>query len=162
VRRLRQIAQLLFRIEDSPHRIALAFALGVFIAFFPILGIHTGLALLIAFAFRLSRLAMLAGCWVNNPWTIAPMYTTGTLLGCALLGVPSEGLGSVRWDLKGDAFYASLWQGLRPFVMPYVVGNLVLGLLCGALVYGLLRSALQRRQRRALVNDPGYNGGRAR
>jgi len=149
VRRLRQVAHLLLRIEDSPHRTALAFALGVFIAFFPILGIHTGLALLIAFVFRLSRLALLAGCWVNNPWTIAPMYTAGTLLGCALLGVPSEGLGSVRWDLSGDAFYASLWHGLWPYVMPYIVGNLVLGAFCAALVYGLVRSALLRRQQPA-------------
>ncbi len=37
-RRLKVVLQ----IEDSPTRIALAFALGVFIAFFPILGIHTG------------------------------------------------------------------------------------------------------------------------
>jgi uncharacterized protein (DUF2062 family) len=67
--------------------VALAFGIGLFIAFFPLLGIHTGLALVIALTFRLSRVALLAGAWVNNPWTLAPMYTAGTLVGCALLGV---------------------------------------------------------------------------
>ena len=90
--RLRQVAHVLLRLEDTPGRIALAFGLGIFIAFFPLLGIHTGLALLIAFVFRLSRVAILAGAWTNNPWTIAPMYMAGTLLGCALLDVPSAGL----------------------------------------------------------------------
>ena len=65
--RLRQVAQVLLRLEDTPGRIALAFGLGIFIAFFPLLGIHTGLALLVAFSFRLSRVAILAGAWTNNP-----------------------------------------------------------------------------------------------
>ena len=75
--RLRQRLQVLLHVDDSPHRIALAFAVGVWVAFFPILGIHTGMALAIAFAFRLSRVAILLGTWLNNPWTIAPMYTAG-------------------------------------------------------------------------------------
>jgi uncharacterized protein (DUF2062 family) len=73
------------------------------------------------------------------------MYMAGTLLGCALLGVPSEGLHSIRWDLSGEAFYASLWHGLAPFLLPYVVGNLILGLLAAAVAYVALRSALPRR-----------------
>jgi len=146
VRRLRQLAQVLFRLEDTPSRIALAFGIGVFIAFFPLLGIHTGLALLIAFAFRLSRVAILAGAWTNNPWTIAPMYMAGTLLGCALLDVPSGGLGSIQWSLHGRAFYASLVEGLLHYVLPYIVGNLMLGAVAGAIGYVAMRAALARRR----------------
>ena len=145
MRRLRQLAQVLFRLEDSPSRIALAFGIGIFIAFFPLLGIHTGLALLIAFVFRLSRVAILAGAWTNNPWTIAPMYMAGTLLGCALLDVPSAGLSSIQWGLHGRAFYASLFAGLRPYVLPYVLGNLTLGAIAGAIGYVAVRAALGRR-----------------
>jgi uncharacterized protein (DUF2062 family) len=148
--RLRQILYVLLRIEDTPHRIALAFAIGVFIAFFPILGIHTGMALFIAFAFRLSRVAILAGCWTNNPWTIAPMLMGGTLLGCAVLGVPSHGLSVIEWQLHGPAFYASLWNGLRPYVLPFVMGNLLLGALCGVLSYLGLRLVLGRRRQAAV------------
>lgn len=151
MRRLRQIVLVLLRLEDTPHRIALAFALGVFIAFFPILGIHTGMALFIGFAFRLSRVAILAGCWTNNPWTIAPMLMGGTLLGCALLGVPSHGLSAIDWRLHGQAFYSSLWEGLRPYVLPFVVGNLLMGVLCGVLSYVALRLVLERRRQPAVL-----------
>lgn len=143
--RLRQWGHALLRQEGTPHRTALAFGIGVFIAFFPILGIHTALALVIAFSFRLSKVALLAGCWTNNPWTIAPMLTGGTLVGCALLGMPAHDLSAIRWDQQGQAFYASLWLGLRPYVVPFVVGNLLMGVLCGALAYLGLRLVLERR-----------------
>ena len=146
MRRVRQMAHVLLQLEDTPHRIGLAFGIGVFIAFFPLLGIHTGLALLVAFAFRLSRVALLAGCWMNNPWTTAPLFMAGTLLGCALLDVPSHGLSDIQWHLHGREFYVSLWEHLRPFVLPFVVGNLVLGVLCGVISYLALRTVLERRR----------------
>ena len=144
--RLRQVAQVLFRLEDTPSRIALAFGIGLFIAFFPLLGIHTGLALLIAFTFRLSRVAILAGAWTNNPWTIAPMYMAGTLLGCAILDVPNGGLESIQWGLHGRAFYESLFEGLRPYILPYIIGNLILGTIAGGIGYVAVRAALERRR----------------
>ena len=146
MKRLRQMVRLLLHLEDTPNRVALAFGIGLFIAFFPLLGIHTGLALVIALIFRLSRVALLAGAWVNNPWTLAPMYTAGTLVGCGLLGVSPEGLADVDWSLHGRAFYAALWEGLRPFVLPFVLGNLVLGVLSGLLAYLVLRLILERRR----------------
>lgn len=138
--------RLLFQIEGSPSRVALAFGLGVFIAFFPILGIHTGMALVIAVVFRLSKVAILAGAWTNNPWTLAPMLTAGTLLGCALMGRSPASLGRVDWSLHGRAFYDSLLAGLGPLAVPFVVGNLVLGTLLGGLSYFALRHILERRR----------------
>ena len=144
--RVRRAFQILLRVEDTPHRIALAFGTGVFIAFSPLLGIHTGLALGLAFLFRLSRVAILAGAWTNNPWTLAPMYMAGTAVGCALMGVSPESLGSIDWSLHGHAFYIALWEGLRPLVLPFVLGNTVLGLVGGMLAYLLLRSLLERQK----------------
>jgi hypothetical protein len=145
MRWLRRTGQVLLQIHDSPSRVALAFALGVFLAFFPILGIHTALSLGLAFAFRLNKVAILAGTFTNNPWTIAPMYTAGTLVGCGLLGVSPASLGAVDWGLHGRAFYESLYAGLRPLVLPFAVGNLILGAGAGAVAFVILRSVLRRR-----------------
>jgi len=145
----RRTGQVLLHVEDSPSRVAAAFAVGVFIAFFPILGIHTGLALLIALAFRLRKVAILLGAWMNNPWTLTPMYTAGTLIGCALLGESPASLGAIDWSLSGRAFYASLLAGLRPLLLPFVVGNLVLGAAAGGASYVVLRRLLAARARRA-------------
>ncbi len=142
LRRLRLVLQ----VEGSPTRVALSFALGIFIAFFPLLGIHTGLALALAVTLRLNKVAILTGAWVNNPWTLAPMYTAGTLLGCALLRVSPASVGDVDWSLHGRAFYESLIEGFRPLLLPFVVGNLVSGVLAAVLTFLLLRTLLLRRR----------------
>ncbi len=146
MRWLARRTRLLFTIEGSPDRVASAFALGVFIAFFPILGIHTWIALALAIAFRLNKVAILVGVWVNNPWTVGPMLTAGTLLGCSLTGISPATLGRVDWSLRGPAFYESLVAGFRPLVLPYAVGNLILGLLVALVTFVVLRAALARRK----------------
>lgn len=148
--RLRRTVQILLHVQDTPHRIALAFGIGVYIAFFPILGIHTLLALAIAFAFRLNRPAILVGTYVNNPWTLAPLYMGGTALGCALLGMSTQGLASIDWDLEGAAFYYGLFEHLKPYLWPFVLGNTLLGLLSGTAGYFTLRGVLRRQG-----SDPG-------
>lgn len=148
---LRRTVAALLQVDDTPHRIALAFGIGVWLAFFPILGIHTGMALLIAWLFRLNRAAILAGVFTNNPWTLAPMYMAGTVVGCAIFGVSSEGLDAIDWHLHGRAFYHALFEGLRPYVWPFVVGNTLLGVACGILGYVVLREVLERRRAARLV-----------
>jgi uncharacterized protein (DUF2062 family) len=144
MRWIARTAQLLRHVDGSPARVATAFGIGVFIAFFPILGIHTGLALGIALLFRLNKVAILVGAWINNPWTIAPIYSAGTLVGCALLGVAPVSPAGVDWSLRGRAFYSALATTLEPLVWPFVIGNLILGALAGIAAFFLLRSLLAR------------------
>jgi uncharacterized protein (DUF2062 family) len=146
MRWLERTGQILRHVEGSPSRVAAAFGIGVFIAFFPILGIHTGLALVIALWFRLNKVAILVGAWINNPWTLAPMYTAGTLVGCALLGVAPVSPTGVDWSLEGRAFYSAFAETLQPLVWPFVVGNLVLGVVAGLAAFFLLRALLSRRR----------------
>ena len=133
--RLAHAAKALLHVEDTPHRIALSFGIGVWIAFFPIWGIHTAMALGLAFLLRLSRAAMVAGAWVNNPWTAVPFYAAGTMLGCWMLGVPVERSFELNWD------------ALRPYLLPFVVGNTVVGVFGGGVGYAALRLILERRRR---------------
>jgi uncharacterized protein len=143
---LRRTVGQLLQVDDTPHRIALAFGIGVWLAFFPILGIHTILGLLIAFLFRLNRAAILVGIYISNPWTLAPLYMAGTIVGCEILGVSSAELTNVDWHLHGRAFYRALFENLRPYVWPFVVGNTVLGIAGGLFGYIVLREILERRR----------------
>jgi uncharacterized protein (DUF2062 family) len=147
--RLHRVLQVLLHVEDSPRRTALAFAIGVWIAFFPVLGLHTALALIIGVSFRLSRVALLLGAYVNNPWTLAPLYTSGTALGCMLLRVSPADLWTVDWRLGWAPM--KMLERLAPFLWPFVVGNLVLGTLAAIVAYGLMRRLLERR--RGLVGN---------
>lgn len=152
--RLRRSIQAFLHLDDTPRRIAVAFGVGVYLAFHPLFGLHTLMALGIAFAFRLSRAAVLVGVYVNNPWTMAPMYLAGTTLGCWILGVPLHGLGDIEWDLYNRDFYRLLLVSLRPYLWPYVLGNTLLGIVCGSAAYLVLRWILERRARRAAAVRP--------
>jgi hypothetical protein len=77
---------------------------------------------------------------------VAPLYIAGTLVGCAVMGVPTEGLESIDWDLHGIEFYRSLAVHLRPYLWPFVVGNTFVGVLAGLVGYVVLRLILERRR----------------
>jgi uncharacterized protein (DUF2062 family) len=85
---VRKWVTLLLHTHDSPRRTAAAFALGVFWGFSPLIGLHTVLAVLLAFTMGLNRLAAIAGAYVNLPWFYAPYYTLATVVGAKVLGVP--------------------------------------------------------------------------
>ena len=86
------------------------------------------------------------------------MYTAGTLLGAAIFGVSTGSLGTIDWSLQGRAFYESLASGLRPLVLPFVVGNLVLGASAGLASFVALRWLLARRKRVAREPASGSYG----
>jgi uncharacterized protein len=156
--RFRQVVRTLLHVEETPHRTALAFGVGVFIAFspnlllpfsFPFLFIHMGVALLVAFLFRLNRVAILVGTYLNTPWTLAPMYLAGTTLGCMMLGKSTDGLEAIDWELHGQAFLHNLFSNLRPYLWPFMIGNMTLGAACALVGYFVLRRVLERRARTA-------------
>jgi len=142
--RTRALRRIVLEVDDTPNRVAAAFGLGVFIAFFPLLGIHIITALGLAVVLRLNKAVLIAGTLTNNPWTVAPMYTAGTLLGCAMLGVSPASLAEIDWSLSGRAFYRSLVSGLGPLLLPYVVGNLLLGAVAGTIAFAVVRVVLGR------------------
>ena len=131
----RWVGQLLHT-HDTPHRTALAFAVGVFFGFSPFLGLHTVLGLAAAFAFGLNRVAVLLGVYSNLPWILPAYYTLATVLGAAILrvDVPPGLLGHLR-----DSLTAGTWAPLRslartmaPLFWAYGVGSTI-----GALVLGI-------------------------
>ena len=61
------------------------------------------------------------------------MFSAGTLVG----------------SLHGRAFYDSLLAGLSPLLMPFLVGNVLLGIVSASLLFLVLRSILARRKRSA-------------
>src|ERR1700752_4805384 len=79
----------LLAIDDPPERTALAFSIGVFIAFSPFLGLHTIMATIVAFAFRFNKIAIYTGTFINNPFfTLVPIIIASYAVGAFVLGRP--------------------------------------------------------------------------
>jgi uncharacterized protein (DUF2062 family) len=91
--RIRQRAKEILSLDSHPAHIAAAFSAGVFISFTPpIPGLHTTLAVAVAFLLRLNKVACLAGSWVNTPLTVIPSLIFSYKLGARLLGCPATKL----------------------------------------------------------------------
>jgi uncharacterized protein (DUF2062 family) len=158
--KLTQLAATLARLPDTPERVALAFAVGVFFGFSPFLGLQTLLGIAIALCFRLSRVAVLLGTWVNLPFLVPVYYAVATELGARVLGrePPSKladdvGL-AVRQASLSVAGIEHVLDVLRPMLWPFALGSTLGGLLLGGMAYGLIVAVLRARRVAPSLDQP--------
>ena len=58
------------RLPDSPYSIAAGFACGTAVSFTPLIGLHFGIAAVLAWIMRADLLASALGTLLGNPWTL--------------------------------------------------------------------------------------------
>ncbi len=128
----------MLHLQESPHRTALAFAVGVVIAFSPTYGLHTASVLFCAWAFRLNFLAVLTGSLINNPWTLLPIIGLTFWAGFEITNHPPV---AFTWD---DMSLSSLYEQVSPYILPFVAGGVLLSVLGGVLSYPLALTVISR------------------
>jgi len=140
--KLRQVLHL----GDSPRRTALAFAVGVFIAFSPTYGLHIVTALFCAWAFRLNLVAVMAGNLLNNPWTFVPIVGGSMWVGLLVdpVGPPPNIDWSAFKSLMWIDKFRMLWEHFYPYLTPFVVGHVLLGAIGAGVGYILIHQAILR------------------
>ena len=138
---LRSLLQRVLQVRESPQRTALAFAMGVFIAFSPTYGLHTVMVLFCAWALGLNFLALMVGASLNNPWTVVPILGATYWVGALLLG-RSDGP-AFDWQ---DLSFGVLYEQIMPYAGPFFLGGFVLSLLGAALTYPLANYFLTKHQ----------------
>ena len=143
----------LLAIDDPPERTALAFSIGIFIAFSPFLGLHTILATVLAFAFRFNKVAIYTGTFINNPFlTLVPIIIASYAVGAFLLGrpiqIPDEGIELLKDPhlLTGE-YYRRLFVQFWSIVWPFAVGGMVLSVVCSLIAYPVTSALLRARRR---------------
>ena len=149
----------LLAIDDPPERTALAFSIGVFIAFSPFLGLHTIAATLVAFLFRFNKIAIYAGTFLNNPFlTLVPIIVASYALGAFVLGrplrIPAEGIELIKNPrLFSRDYHNQIFAQSWYLVAPFALGAMLLSVICSVLAYPLtlwlLRKHRKRRQKSA-------------
>jgi uncharacterized protein len=141
--RFKDLLKKLLQIEDTPERTALAFSIGIFLGFSPFLGLHTLTGLVVAFLFRLNRLAILVGVWTNTPWWLVPYYTLATWLGMWVVRfridwATLEGIFQLG---KGKGFLTSeFWTQIASqwgLFASFLTGSLILALVFSLIAYPL-------------------------
>ena len=144
----------LLAIDDPPERTALAFSIGVFIAFSPFLGLHTILATLLAFLFRFNKVAIYTGTFVNNPFfTLVPIILASYGIGAFIMGrplsLPAEDLALLKEPhLLTGAYWQHLFQNTWNVLLPFAIGGSVLSVICSLAAYPLTLRLLRARKRK--------------
>ncbi len=149
-RRLKVLLADLLGREEPPERVAAAIALGIGVGFSPFLGIHFAIAIGLAFIFRLNRFDALLGQFVGNPWTLPPVYAAGYALGRQLLRYSEKKVPDLPWDrlLHRDFWHAFTGPALRPRLLSFLVGTIVLATLIGLAAYVVVGAVLRIYHRR--------------
>lgn len=124
----------LFRINDTPQRIASGLGLGVFCGVLP--GSGPIAALTLAFLFRVNRASALLGSILTNTWLSIPVFLMSLKVGAAIVGVSYQDLHR-DWTLLIKNFHwASLLDtGVRDILLPIVLGYAVISLAIGIITY---------------------------
>jgi uncharacterized protein (DUF2062 family) len=151
----------IIKVKDTPHHIALSFAVGVFMGNSPFLGLHYIGGIFLAWLFRLNKLVAFAGVSVNNPWTIVPISTCSVWIGAKLL-VINDVLPEVDWGavtfttvlswlrslIADPDNFLELIVNLMPLIKSFFVGSLFFCTLSAVSSYFIIRPLAARYKRR--------------
>jgi uncharacterized protein (DUF2062 family) len=86
--------------------------------------------------------ALLAGAFLNNPWTLIPILGGTYWTGATLLGV--HDFPSFDWS---DLSFMGIYHQVMPYAWPFFVGGMVLSIAGGLLAYPLAYLLLSKYRR---------------
>ena len=137
--RVRAWLEQLLHTHDTAPRTAAAYALGVFLGFSPVLGLHTILGLILAFAFNLNRVAVLLGVYSNLPWILVPYYSLATWLGATILrtALPPGLVEAFITALQNRSWseFVSAFGALEPVLWAFILGSTLGAALLSLIAY---------------------------
>jgi uncharacterized protein (DUF2062 family) len=173
-RRFRELVTSVLHLDEEPSRLATGMAVGVFIGLTPFFFLHTVLALLVAFVFRLNKVATITGAWLNLPWFAPFIYAFCLELGKAILTgdfsvvwrigqLPGLAAALVRTNPVENA--GSFWLLLKRMMfeasLPLFVGTTVTGIVVAVVTYFVTLEAVREVRHLQHANpDPRPDGGR--
>jgi len=156
----RSLLRQVLHLRETPQRTALAFAVGIFIAFCPFYP-HTVMVLICTWLFRLNFLALLAASSVNNPWTVVPILGATYWTGALLMG--RTDVPTFNWH---DLSFAAVYQQILPYAVPFALGGFVLSVIGALLTYPTAYFLISKYRRRfaplSIESLPFSVGDRAR
>lgn len=124
----------LFRINDTPQKIALGFGLGVFLGILP--GTGPIAALCCAFIFRLNRAAAFLGSLLTNTWLSIVTFALSVKIGAFVMNLEWQKVYQDWGVFLKDFHWANLFKlGVLEIALPVLAGYLIISLCAGILGY---------------------------
>ncbi len=142
----------ILHVDDSPHRLALGIAIGLFIAWTPTIGYQMVLVLALATVFRANKVVGLPLVWISNPFTFVIIYWPNYWIGHKILELFGERpdftyqylikemnkMGEIGYNIFNSEFWHSAWTLLLKFLdiaADLWIGSVIVGAVLGAIGY---------------------------
>ncbi|MCZ2328530.1 DUF2062 domain-containing protein [Bartonella sp. F02] len=149
------IRKRILRISATPHKVALGFSVGIFLACSPFFGFHIILAVFLSWIFRGNFAAAIIGTIFSNPLTflfiIMVDYKIGSLFLSFFGDVNEISLSQVRTMFDGLTvskiwlIFENMWSLI---MLPMIIGGALLGFILGILSYiGVYRAIVRFQQK---------------
>ncbi|MCM8760550.1 MAG: DUF2062 domain-containing protein [Candidatus Omnitrophica bacterium] len=124
----------LFRINDTPQKIAIGLGIGVALGAFP--GTGPVAALCLAFLLRVNRASALIGSLLTNTWISIPVFFLAVKTGAILTGLKYQDV-RASWDIfiKDFRWEKVVSLSLQNVVIPTAVGYLIVSIWMGIISY---------------------------
>ncbi|HJP18405.1 MAG TPA: DUF2062 domain-containing protein [Nitrospinota bacterium] len=127
-------------IDEHPHRISLAFAIGIFISFSPVPGTQTISAMVMAWLLRLNVAVAITGTLFSNPFTLVVIYGSSICFGSFILG-------NIASCYPHSLGKNELFVFLKSMPAPLFTGTILLGAIAALISYFVLFQILMRYQK---------------
>lgn len=129
--------------ERSAQKLAISFCIGVYIAFSPFPGLHTLMVFLFAWLLNLNfGVTFATSCFVNNPWTMIPVYGADYGLGYWILYKffhINMGNFDPSWMYYINRFCEQTLGIAKPCIWSFLLGGNLLGIALGLILYPIMK-----------------------
>ncbi len=149
------IRKRILRISATPHKVALGFAIGIFLACSPLFGMHIVLAIFLSWLLRANFAAAIIGTIFSNPLTFLLIVMADYKIGYFCLSFFSNvneiSLSQIRTLFDGLSLsnFSLLFKGAWDSIMrPMILGGTLLGAILGSLSYISVYRAIARFQKK--------------
>lgn len=151
----RHLLRVILGADDTPHRIALGTAIGMFVGLTPTPLLQTPLVLLTALIcrpfFKFNILAGIIAGQITNPLTSIPIYWVEYLVGASFVG--DGGATFERFsELFGNPSWGEWWGGVKLLAVdvgrPLFVGSAIVSIGCGLATYPIVKKLAENVQKR--------------
>jgi hypothetical protein len=134
LRFLKVIYLKLFRIHDSPQKVALGIGIGVFLGNFP--GTGPIAALTMAFILRINRAAALLGSLLTNTWLSIITFVFSVKIGSSIMGLEWQKVYQETIQLFKDFHWMNFFKiSILKILTPVLIGYFIISFLFGLLFY---------------------------
>jgi uncharacterized protein len=135
--------------DPSPRSLALSCCLGIFIAFSPLLGLHTVMIFLLSWLFKLNTsVTFIVAYTINNPWTIIPIimleYFLGYFIAHDILNLDLMSYNPLFMDWVNKTLQNYIGTETELCLWCFIIGGTIFSLIASIIAYPVILFLFKR------------------